>query len=128
MKNYQKWMGVKANIHNGHRMRSIKEGEIWWCGVGDNVGVEINGKSNRYSRPVLIFKKFSALGFLAIPLTSQNHVSDWYVSFNFKGKKETAVLSQIRTMSTSRLYEKIGTADKTDMLKIRKGFRKLFLS
>ncbi len=43
-KRFQDWIKVKEGLHEGDALRTIKEGEIWWCGVGENVGVEINGK------------------------------------------------------------------------------------
>ena len=32
-------------MHNTGRLPAIKEGEIWWCAMGENIGVEINGKN-----------------------------------------------------------------------------------
>lgn len=65
-----------------------------WCGFGENVGIEINGKNDLFSRPVLVFKKFSQYGFLGIPLTSQPHEGTRYVHFRFHGKEQVAVLVQ----------------------------------
>lgn len=76
--------------------------------MGENIGVEINGKCERFSRPVLIFKKLSRFGFMGVPLTSQEHEGEWYVSFVFRDKKQFATLAQARVMSVSRLYEKNG--------------------
>ena len=63
-KDFDGWIKVKENVHYYGRMPNIKEGEIWWCAVGENVGVEINGKSDAFSRPVLVMKKLSRFGFL----------------------------------------------------------------
>ena len=101
--------------------------EIWWTAVGENVGVEINGKSEYFSRPVLVFKKLSHLGFMGIPLSTQKHIGSWYVNFSFQGKQAYAALSQARVFSAARLYSRLGQATKNDMLKIKDGFRKLFL-
>ncbi len=57
-----------------------------WCGFGENVGIEINGKNDLFSRPVLVFKKFSQYGFLGIPLTSQPHEGTRYVFLDFTGR------------------------------------------
>jgi len=67
----------------------------------------------------------SHLCFLAIPLTSQPHVGTWYVEFNFRDKPEFAVLPQIRIMSVSRLYNRMGKLSTGDFKKIQAGFRKL---
>lgn len=123
---FDSWIKVKKSIHDKNVIRTIHEGEIWWCGMGKNVGVEINGKNERFSRPILIIKKLSRLNFLAVPLTSQQHVGSWYTSFTFQGKIETASLSQIRTMSTARLYKRIGTVPDTDLQIVKNGLHKLY--
>ena len=69
-KHFDKWNRLKTNLHNDAKLPKIDEGDIWWCSVGENVGVEINGKSDFFSRPVLVLKKLSRYGFLGIPLTS----------------------------------------------------------
>lgn len=92
IKNYSEWMGIKSQINNNAPKRAFKEGEVWWSAVGENIGVEIDGKSKKYSRPVLIFKKHSSLFFTGIPLTSQSHDGSWYAKFEFQGKTEFAVL------------------------------------
>ena len=125
-KDFDGWIKVKENVHYYGRIPNIKEGEIWWCAVGENVGIEINGKSNAFSRPVLVMKKLSRFGFLGVPLTSQFHAGNWYVEFIFKSKKQFASLAQIRVFSVSRLYKKIGTAPDSDLQLVKKGFRKLY--
>lgn len=124
---FDDWIKVKKNLQFEHKIPAIAEGEIWWCGVGKNVGVEINGKNEQFSRPVIIFKKLSRLGFLAIPLSTQAHTGSWYIDFTFRGKNEVAVLSQIKIMSVSRLYTRLGEIDETDFRRIKEGFRKLYL-
>ena len=106
--------------------RTVKGGEIWWCAVGENVGVEINGKNEEFSRPVLVLKKLSKYGFMGIPLTSQEHVGSWYVEFVFQDKKQTAVLAQARVISVFRLYKKMGTVPNSDLEMVKRGFRKLY--
>lgn len=126
--NFDDWIEVKKNVHRVGRVPVIKDGEIWWCALGKNVGVEINGKSRTFARPVLIFKKLSRFGFLGVPLTSKPHSGSWYANFRFQGRDEVAVLSQIRVFSVSRLYSKMGDIDDTDRMTIRKAFKDLYLS
>ena len=122
---YSDWMAIKDKIQKDGKVLKFSEGQIWWAALGKNIGVEINGKHKDYSRPVVIFKKLSNLCFLAIPLTSQPHSGSWYVEFNFKNKQEYAVLSQIRMMSVSRLYNRMSKLSAGDLKKIKVGFRKL---
>jgi len=124
------WFLIKEDRHNTKpsKLRHIKEGEVWWVAVGENVGIEINGKSEYFSRSVVIFKKLSHLGFLGVPLSTQKHTGPWYVNFRFQRKDICAVLSQIRVFSSARLYERMGHVAEDDMAKIKEGFRSLYLS
>ena len=113
-KDFDKWMRVKKRIDKENVIRTIKEGDIWWSSIGENVGNEICGKGNAYTKPVLVFKKLNNNNFLAIPLTSQKHEGTWYASFNFVNKTQTAVVSQIQNMSVARLKRKMGQLSKGD--------------
>ncbi len=123
---FDEWNELKKRTNRSGRIPTIKEGEIWWCAVGKNVGVEINGKNEAFSRPVLVFKKLSRFGFMGIPLTSQSHEGDWYVPFIFQGKISTAVLAQARTCSVLRLYCRMGTLSESDFGLVVDGFNKLY--
>ena len=127
IKRFDEWMGVKEKIHYEASLPAIKNRQIWWCGFGENVGIEINGKNETFSRPVLIFKKLGSCGFLGIPLTSVPHTGSWYVRFIFKNKPSFAALSQIRVFSTARLYRYIGMISPNDLETIKTGFKKLYL-
>ena len=114
-KRFDEWMELKENIHCRASLRTFKEKEVWWCGMGENVGVEINGKGSEFARPVLVLRKLSRTSFIGLPLTSQSHDGSWYVHFRFKNKDEYAVFAQIRTFSAKRLYRMIGSVDDSDM-------------
>lgn len=113
-KDFDKWMKVKKQIDKENKIRSIKEGDIWWSSIGENVGNEICGKGDAYTRPVLVFKKLNECNFLAVPLTSQKHKGSWYATFRFNDKTQTAIVSQIQIMSVARLKRKIGQLSKGD--------------
>ena len=125
-KRFYEWIVVKSDLHIKATIRNIKEGDVYWCAVGENVGVEINGKSETFARPVIVLRKLSKYGFMGIPLTSQAHDGNWYVPFIFKGRQEYAVLAQARVFSVSRLYKKMGSLSDPDLEIIKEGFRKLF--
>lgn len=125
-KRFDEWNAVKSDIHFTGRFRDIKEGDVWWCSVGENVGVEINGKQEFFLRPVLVLRKLSKYGFMGIPLTSQPHEGSWYVPFVFKDKNQNAVLVQARVFSVHRLRRKMGTVPNSDLELVRDGFVKLY--
>lgn len=126
-KRFGDWVELKEDLHNVGRVPAVKDGEVWWCAMGENVGVEINGKSSTFARPVLIFKRLSRYGFMGVPLTSQAHEGSWYVPFVFQEKDQIAVLAQARVMSVSRLYRRMGTLPNSDLELIKDGFGKLYL-
>ena len=125
-KRFEEWIDLKEKLHYNARCPKILEGEVWWCSFGENVGVEINGKSARFTRPVLIMRKLSKFGFMGIPLTSQEKTGSWYAEFEFLGKREFAAICQARVMSVSRLHSKIGQIPQSDMDIVKKAFHKLY--
>ena len=125
-KKFMDWIRLKAKIHFHGIYRNMKEGDVWWCSMGENIGVEINGKHEYFLRPVLVYKKLSRFGFMGIPLTSQPHIGSWYVRFVFQGRVEYGVLSQARVFSAFRLYRKMGAVSDPDMMLLKEGFKKLY--
>lgn len=125
-KHFGEWIELKEKLHFGNSAPKVSDGDIWWCGFGENVGIEINGKNSRFSRPVVVMKKLSRYGFMGVPLTSQEKTGTWYAEFEFLGKKEFAAVCQARVMSVSRLYTKIGQIPKSDLDTIKEAFHKLY--
>ena len=70
------WIGVKQKL-DAHEYNPplITEGDLWWCAIGENVGIESAGKGRNFTRPVIVLKKFGRHGFLGIPTTTKK--SDW---------------------------------------------------
>ena len=126
LKRFLEWIGLKEKLHKSeHTPPFFKEGEIWWCYVGENVGAEVNGKGEQFTRPVLIFKKYDKFSFFAIPLTTKKKVGSWYCSFDYGGDFQNAQLAQGRVISYKRLKERIGKIDSSDFEKIKKAFLEL---
>ena len=127
MKRFLEWIGLKEKLHNTkHKAPFVSEREIWWASVGENIGSEINGKSNLFSRPVIILKKLSHGFYLVVPTTSQPREGTWYVSFEHRGIKTVACLHQIRTIDFRRLSSRLGRIDSDDFAKIKTAFNKLY--
>jgi mRNA interferase MazF len=72
MKRFFEWIGLKEKLHEAqHQPPLVSERDLWWASIGENVGSEINGKSERFSRPVLILRKLAHGFFLVAPTTTQ---------------------------------------------------------
>lgn len=127
IKRFLEWIGLKEKIHNNNQKPPLfNEGEVWWCAIGENIGIEINGKGKVFSRPVFVYKKLSKDGFLGIPLSTQEKKGSWYVEIKFKNKKQILNLSQIRILSSFRMYDLLGSVEKRDLYKIKNGFLRLY--
>lgn len=81
------------------------EGEIWWCSLGINVGIESDGKNFNFERPVLIFKKISLDAFWAIPITSTDIEGTYFYTITCIDGKRTVSLQQLRLVSSKRLIK-----------------------
>ena len=126
-KQFQKWIHVKKTLdEHDYNPPLVSEGDMWWRAIGENVGVEVGGKSKNFTRPVVILKKFGRLGFLGVPTTTRGRTGTWYVPFVHKGVHETAMLSQARIFSYKRLDRKMGTLDGEDFKNVKEAYIRLF--
>ena len=127
MKKFLEWIGLKEKLHKKeHRPPHVSEGDIWWSSLGENVGSEINGKSNLFSRPAIILKKLSHGFYLVAPTSSKIRQGTWYVKFRQQEKDRVVCLHQIRTIDYRRLSSKLGTLDDEDFRRIKNGFNLLY--
>ena len=120
MKNFQKWQTLKIKIHEEHEAPIFKEREVWWCSLGANIGVEEDGKNERFERPVLGIRKFNKEMFFGIPLTSRLKESAYHFPFSLHERISTALLSQLRLWSAKRLIRRIGRIGRGQFGEIQK--------
>jgi mRNA interferase MazF len=120
-KDYKFWSKVKSKINNQiYFFFGIKEREIWYVNLGENVGFEEDGKGNWFIRPVLVLKVFSSRLCFVVPITSKEKKGKFYFEFNFnKEKKSWAILSQFRTLDSLRFVRKIGILSKEEFSHIK---------
>ena len=129
IKRFLEWVGLKEKLHHqDHRPPLFKEGEIWWCHMGENVGIEMNGKGERFTRPILIFKKYDKYSFLGLPLTTKIKTGTWYSLVRFGERDQVVVLAQGRVFDYRRLKEKIGELEEGEFEKVGGDYTKLHLS
>ena len=124
---FDQWNQLKQQLASRDaKAPYVTEGDIWWFSLGKNVGSEINGKSDQFSRPAVIFKKLAHHLYFVLPTTTQQRTGTWYVPIRHKGKNMTVCLQQARIVDAKRISSKIGTLDDADMERIRNGFRNLY--
>lgn len=129
IKKFLEWIGLKEKLHTqNYEPPFFKENEIWWCHVGENIGVEINGKSDKFTRPILIFKKYDKCSFFGLPLSTKNKIGTWYSAISFLETLQVVVLCQGRVFDYRRLDKKIGELDAPVISKVKEDFFDLHLT
>ncbi len=127
MKDFANWMQKKAELDTAtHNPPHVSVGDIWWASIGENIGSEVNGKSELYSRPVIIFKKLAHGFYFVIPTSTKDKKGSWYVPYRHQEVHNVACLHQARAVDHRRILSKLGTLDDTDFASVKDGFMKLY--
>ena len=120
------WSRQKAILHDKENKAIFKQNDIWWCRVGDNLGEEMFGKGSKFTRPILVFKKFTGNSFLGLPITKQEKRGSWYVEITIHNEKRWVMLNQARIFDKKRLTNRIGTLDDNDSQKVTDDFIRFY--
>jgi len=123
---YNVWNGIKKQIENREKTVFFHEREVWWCSLGINIGIEIDGKNEYYKRPALIIRKFNNEMAWIVPLTSRIKDDRFHSVFRFNGRSVAFKLTQIRTISRKRLLRKAGTISEPEFASIKNRLLSLF--
>ncbi len=124
---FLKWMSLKEKLDSlNHKAPFVKEGDLWWMSLGENIGSEINGKSNLFSRPGLVIKRLTGNFYLVAPMTSQKKEGSWYVPIGHENREMHACLHQVRTIDYRRLSSRLGQVTRGDFNKVKDSFLKLY--
>jgi PemK-like, MazF-like toxin of type II toxin-antitoxin system len=83
-KDFDRWNEIKKRLARDAPLPPAfpKDGEVWMCSLGKNLGREQDDGSQDFSRPVLIVKKFNNEIFLVVPLSSKQKPLDFYFNYN----------------------------------------------
>jgi len=104
LKDFDKWNEKKKYLDTAKRTLLFKEGEIWWCSIGINVGEEVYGKGEYFRRPVVILRKLSQNSCIVMPTTTKERDGSWYHHLNIKNKDRWVMMNQVRLISANRLW------------------------
>jgi mRNA interferase MazF len=120
------WTKKKIHIHASDIRNFPRERQIWWASLGQNIGVEVNGKNEMFERPVLVIKRYSEDASLVVPISSAIREDIYHVSFiNHKGENNAVNLSQVRSISSKRFIRKIGKMSVLDYSGIKERLREI---
>ena len=107
-KNFDSWNERKKKIEE-RKPHHYREGEVWWCSLGVNVGWEQDGKGYNSERPVVIIKGFKKDLLLSVAIIGRKKEGLYYYYLGrITDRDSTAVLSQIRLIDTRRLTKRMG--------------------
>lgn len=104
-KDFDKWNEIKKKINSSEHITGPfpKEGWVWLCSIGVNVGFEQDGIGRVSARPVLVVKKFNNKMYWVIPLSRKQKQYDFYFNFTDpNSQRVSAILAQLRLVSTKR--------------------------
>lgn len=111
IKVYNNWNEEKKRIATKKGEAIFFEKEIWLVSLGQNLGVEIIGKNERFVRPVLVYRKYNRNQALVFPLTTKGKLNRFYYKLEnvrFLSKISYLTLSQIRVLDQKRFFRKLG--------------------
>lgn len=120
MSDFDEWNILKKKVNQKELFPPVKEGEIWWCHLGQNIGIESCGRSSIFARPVLIIKKHNPNHCLIIPATKNFKKGSFYYQIKIKCRTASLLLSQIKTIDTKRLYDLISEISNEELVLIKK--------
>lgn len=117
---YDKWNNLKKRLSTNSKLTHIRNSEIYFISIGQNIGYEAYGKDELFLRPVLIYKKLSHSTFIGIPLTSKPKSGSYYFKFSYKKDKYSyGSLNQLKVFDTKRIVYKSGNIKKDDFDKLK---------
>lgn len=126
LKTFVSWTKIKAKIHLSEREVYPKAREIWWVSLGQNIGIEVNGKNDKFERPALVIKVFNKYGMLVAPISSRVKKGKYFVRFiNNDGGENIINMSQIRSISSKRFIRKVGELNIDDFEKVKQVYLSL---
>jgi mRNA interferase MazF len=131
-KDFDKWNEIKKKTDAKIIKPNCKKGEIWWCVIGKNIGVEQGCKSGLFNRPVLVIRVFNSKMFWGIPITSSDEKSKkenskyYYNLQSVRKIKGFASLSQMRLFDNKRLIRKITKIEREIIEDIKYRIKNIF--
>ena len=124
-KDFDSWNNKKKELNSNVFNDYVRTKEVWWCSLGVNIGFEQDGKHEYSERPILVIRKFSKDVVLAVPISSKIKQNKYYVNFIHDDHEFSALISQVRLISTKRLRRKIYEMNAVTFDKIREALRDL---
>ncbi len=125
-KNFDSWFGVKKRIEEEKRNVYIRAGEIRWVSVGVNIGSELDGKGDSFTRPGLVIHVIGSRLALVIPMSTKVKDVAGYVPFTWKGRTTALCIHQLRVVSQKRILSRKGRISHNRLQVVKEEVKKFF--
>lgn len=126
IKEFDAWNAIKKEVHAQDKSVRIRAGEIRWASCGVNIGSEIDGKGQSFTRPVLVLHVIGSTLALVIPLSTKLKSVAGYIPFTFRGRTTSLCIHQARAMSQRRLLSRMGRISNDRLQVVKQEFRQFF--
>lgn len=124
VKIFASWTKLKIRIHASEKEIHFHEREMWWVSLGQNIGVESNGKNTNFERPMIILKRFNKSSFLGVVVSSIKNEGKYYLKIKDDSERSNFVnISQVKLMSSKRLLRKVRKLSKSDFELIKNSIK-----
>lgn len=120
-KDFDSWSKTKKRIDTELQPKQfIRPGEIRWAALGVNVGSEMDGKGESFTRPVVVVHITGTHLAMVTPLSTKVKTLPGYVPFQWKGRNLSICIHQTRVISQKRLLRRFGRLRVSKLRSIRK--------
>lgn len=106
-RDFDQWNIEKKKLEGGPETLTFHKQEIWWCSLGVNLGHEVDGKNDRFERPVLVIRKFNDKLAWVVPMSTKIKEGPYYHTITHDGRLFSLQLSQMRLVSVKRFLRYI---------------------
>jgi mRNA interferase MazF len=107
IKEFDTWNSIKKEINEKEKPHKVRVRELRWGSLGVNVGSEIDGKGNTFTRPLIILSLAGPDLALVVPCSTKLHDRPGYIKIQLKNKEVSACIHQMKIISTKRIYDRI---------------------
>lgn len=118
-KHFEEWSQIKQKIDDDEKMVFIRAGEIRWMILGVNVGSEMDGKGASFTRPVLVLHVVGKKLALIAPLSTKMKDAPGYIVLDWKKKKNSLCIHQMKVVSQKRMLNRIGKISENKLQNVK---------
>ena len=123
---YDVWNDQKKKIAQLVPDIVFKEGDVWWCSLGKNIGEEVYGKGQNFMRPVIVFRKLTSTACVILPLSTVIKEGSWYFTLAFNHGLSSVLMHQIRMVSSKRFESRMGTLSEIEFRALKNAVAKFY--